>query len=164
MGFVDDWPEIRQGSWHAEEELPPWPKRQDQPATADDVTRVRAPRKDAVKDGVKPARLDETVILREETGLLGFLIVKRGSQRGTVYPIKHGATVGGSGADVVLGDPTVDAVHAKFTIEEECFYVWDFGTEHGTSVNGAKIREATPVQENDIIGFGQTELELKTLQ
>jgi len=107
---------------------------------------------------------DETVVERVETGLLGFLIVKEGARRGQVHRIRHGTTIGRGEAKILIRDPKISRFHAKFTVEEGQFYVWDFGSENGTLVNGSRIREATPLQENDLIRVGDTAFVLKTLE
>ena len=107
---------------------------------------------------------DETIVERLETGLLGFLIVNDGMRRGQVHRIRHGTTIGRGDSSIMVRDQTVSRVHAKFTIENERFNIWDFGSEKGTLVNGDRIREATPLQENDIIRIGSTTFVLKTLR
>jgi pSer/pThr/pTyr-binding forkhead associated (FHA) protein len=64
---------------------------------------------------------------------------------------------------VRLPDPTISDPHAKITVEEHHFVLWDFGSANGTFVNGRRIREATPIKENDEIRFGNTLVVLKTL-
>lgn len=108
---------------------------------------------------------DETVVERaSDEGMLGFLVVKEGMRRGQVHRIHHGATVGRDQAKIIVRDPKVSRLHAKFTIEDDQFVVWDFGSENGTFVNGEQIREATPLKENDVIRMGDTVFVLKTLQ
>lgn len=135
-----DWPKRRTGKWDEDEDVTDWPKR----------------RRPGIDD-------DDTVVEHAEAGLLGFLVVKEGMRRGQVHRIKHGSTIGRSGADILVRDPKVSRSHAKFTVEDDCFFVWDFGSENGTFVNGNRIREATPLAENDVIKIGDTLFVLKTL-
>jgi hypothetical protein len=107
---------------------------------------------------------DHTVIEHAEEGLLGFLIVKDGMRRGQVHRIHNGATIGREGTNIILKDPKVSRPHAKFTAEDEQFVIWDFGSGNGTYVNGERIREATPLEENDVIKIGDTTLVVKTLK
>jgi hypothetical protein len=113
-----------------------------------------------------PGAVDEdyTVVEHAEEGLLGFLIVKDGMRRGQVHRVYKGATIGREGTNIILRDPKVSRPHAKFTIEDEQFVIWDFGSSNGTHVNGERIREATPLDENDEITIGDTTLVLKTLK
>jgi hypothetical protein len=111
--------------------------------------------------------LDETVVdVRErgEEGLLGFLIVREGMRRGKVYRVENGTTIGRDQANIMIRDPKVSRPHAKFTVDEDQFVIWDFGSENGTFVNDERIREAKPLQENDVIKVGDTVFVLKTLQ
>jgi hypothetical protein len=73
----------------------------------------------------------------------GMLWVKEGPRRGRFYPIMHGTVIGRKDGDLILDDPKVSGMHAKFTLEGGGFVVWDFGSANGTYVNGKKIREAT---------------------
>jgi hypothetical protein len=107
---------------------------------------------------------DDTVAERAEVGLLGWLIVKEGLRRGQVYRLHSGITIGRDHADILVRDAKISRPHAKLTIENDQFVVWDFGTENGTYVNGERIREATPLNENDVVRMGDTAFVLKTLQ
>lgn len=138
---VTEWPRQRRESWEDDEELTEWPSRRQ--GDWDD---------------------DETVVERAETGLLGFLIIKEGMRRGQVHRIRHGTTIGRREAKIILRDPKVSRSHAKFTVEDDQFHIWDFGSENGTFVNGKQIREATSLQENDTIKVGDTAFVLKTLE
>lgn len=106
---------------------------------------------------------DETVVEHREEGTLGFLIVKEGARRGQVHRISGGTTVGRSNAKLILRDAKVSRPHAKFTVEEDNFTIWDFGSENGTFVNGERINGATPLKENDEIRIGDSVFVLKTL-
>jgi len=111
--------------------------------------------------------IGETVVERPPTaeGLLGFLIVKEGMRRGKVYRVEGGTTIGRKGANILLSDDAkVSQHHAKLTVEDDQFVIWDFGSTNGTFVNGERIREATPLSENDVIKIGDTVFVLKTLQ
>jgi hypothetical protein len=107
--------------------------------------------------------VDETVAERAAEGMLGFLIVKEGMRRGQVHRVHHGTTIGRDRAKIVVRDPKVSKPHAKFTIEDDQFIIWDFGSENGTFVNGERIRGATVVNENDLIKIGDTVFVLKIL-
>ena len=110
------------------------------------------------------ARMDDvTEIEFVDTSALAILWVKEGTRRGRIHKIKDGATVGRSKGDVVLDDPKVSNPHAKFTLEEEKFVLWDFGSKNGTSINGGRIRAATELKENDIVKIGDTVMVLKVL-
>jgi hypothetical protein len=95
--------------------------------------------------------------------VMGLLWVKEGPRRGKYYPIKHGTVIGRKEGSLILDDPKVSSRHAKFTIEDEDFVIWDLGTSNGTMVNGRKIREATSLVENDLIKIGESVFVIKLL-
>ena len=94
---------------------------------------------------------------------LGMLWVKEGPRRGRFYPILHGTVIGRKEGDLIVNDPKVSSVHAKITIDNEQFVIWDFGSSNGTYVNGEKIREARILEENDLIKIGDTVFVIKLL-
>ena len=65
---------------------------------------------------------------------------------------------------LVLDDPKVSSMHAKFTLEWDDFVLWDLGSSNGTFLNGKKIREATVLEENDLVKIGDTVFVLKLLE
>jgi hypothetical protein len=97
------------------------------------------------------------------SGPFGILWVKEGHRRGHIYKIKENSTVGRKDGDLILDDPKVSSMHAKFTYENDHFVVWDFGSANGTYVNGQRIRQATPLLENDLVKFGDTVFVVKLL-
>jgi hypothetical protein len=111
----------------------------------------------------RSAREDVTELDAPVKGVLAMLWVKEGPRRGRFYPIKHGTVVGRKEGGLILDDPKVSSAHAKFTMEEDDFLVWDFGSANGTYVNDKKIREATRLEENDLIKFGDTIFVFKLL-
>lgn len=136
---------------------------------AGELTRLSpepAPSAEAM-DGARPAGRtadpEATQVLGGPRLLLGWLIVKEGPRRGQIMPIKDGSLVGRKGADVVMPDPTVSELHARFRVEGDQFVVWDLGSANGTFVNGERIRQATWLKENDEIRIGETVLVLKVL-
>ena len=107
---------------------------------------------------------DMTELEIKPTGILGFLIVKEGHLRGRVHQIRDRFTVGRKQTDIILGnDPKISRQHARFTLENDVFYIWDLATPNGTYVNGEKTREATALAENDVIKMGDTVFVFKIL-
>lgn len=91
------------------------------------------------------------------------LWVKSGNRRGKYYPINHGTVIGRKEGDLILDDLTVSGTHAKITRDGDKYTLWDFGSANGTFVNKKRIREATPITENDEIKVGDTVFVLKLL-
>ena len=110
------------------------------------------------------SRQDETELDVTDTSMMGLLWAKEGTRRGRTYKIKDGTVIGRSSGDVVLDDPKSSNPHAKFTIEDNQFTIWDFGSKNGTFVNGTRIRAATTLQENDSIRIGEMVFVLKILE
>jgi hypothetical protein len=109
-------------------------------------------------------RDDVTELDQVPTGTLGILWVKDGNRRGHIYKIKDSTVIGRHEGDLILDDPKVSNPHAKFTVEEGQFTVWDFGSRNGTFVNGERIRAATLLKENDTIKMGDSTFILKVLE
>jgi hypothetical protein len=112
----------------------------------------------------RAAREDVTELDAPAKGTLGMLWVKEGPRRGRFYPMKNGTTIGRKEGDLILDDAKVSGTHAKFTMEDDDFLLWDFGSANGTYVNGKRIREATLLYENDLIRIGETIFVVKLLE
>jgi hypothetical protein len=160
-----------------EEPTDPWggrPASYDEDLEETDPRAGRAGFEDDYEETELPRRMrrrgdgwddEDTVVERPaKIGLLGWLIVKEGTRRGHIHEIKDGITIGREPATLLIRDPKLSRPHAKITIEDDQFVIWDFGTENGTFVNGEQIRSATPLKENDEVKMGDTVLVLKTLQ
>ena len=109
--------------------------------------------------GSRGRREDETELAEPVSPVLAMLWVKEGDRIGKFYPIRHGTIIGrkyNKEGDLILDEPKVSSSHAKFTMEGDKFFVWDLGSTNGTFVNGKKIREATLLEENDLIKIGDT--------
>lgn len=111
----------------------------------------------------RSARMDVTELEAPPTVTLAMLWVKEGRRRGETYPIGNGTIVGRKEGDLILNDPKVSSMHAKFKLEGNDFVVWDFGSANGTYVNGRQIREATVLEENDLVKIGDTVFVVKLL-
>lgn len=123
-----------------DEEITQWPTRR-RAEFDEDVTEVGAP----------------------DAGPLAWLVIAEGPRRGHILKVTPGQAVGRKGADIVWDDPKISRQHARITLEEGQFYIWDFGTPNGTYVNGERIRAATPIKENDVIRMGDTQFVFKSL-
>ncbi|MDD2920803.1 MAG: FHA domain-containing protein [Anaerolineales bacterium] len=108
--------------------------------------------------------LDKTELAEPLSVTLGLLWVKEGSRRGRFYPVKQGTVVGRKEGALILDDPKVSSRHAKFTIEDDDFIIWDLASANGTYVNDKRIREATALYENDTIRIGETVFVIKLLE
>jgi hypothetical protein len=108
--------------------------------------------------------MDETQLDGSYQALVeAILWVKSGNRRGRYYPVKHNMVIGRKEGNLILDDLTVSGTHAKITQQGAKYTIWDFGSANGTFVNGKRIREATPIEENDEIKIGDTVMVLKVL-
>jgi hypothetical protein len=110
---------------------------------------------------------DVTVIDRQETGLIGWLIVKssRSMRRGQILKIKPEAIYGRSNtkADIVINDEKISGIHARFKIKDDKFILVDLGSSNGTFVNGEQVVGNRELAQDDEIRMGETVFVLKTL-
>jgi two-component system response regulator HydG len=60
--------------------------------------------------------------------------------------------------DIVLDDPHASRWHAEVYSDGQRWYVRDRGTTNGTKVNGVKIHEVAPLENNHVIGIGDARL------
>ncbi len=108
-------------------------------------------------------RNDVTEIEFKDEGPIAMLVVKAGPRRGQIHRIKDGIVLGRSNGEILLDEPKASSSHAKITLEDDKWFIWDFGTRNGTYVNGERIRAATPLEENDEIKIGDLLFVLKII-
>ena len=107
---------------------------------------------------------DKTEIENNKFDYLGMFWVKEGQRRGSSYKIKDGTLIGRKTGGLIIDDPKVSEPHARLTMEDDAFVIWDCGSKNGTFVNGDRIRAATTLKENDTVKIGETTFVLKLLQ
>jgi hypothetical protein len=105
---------------------------------------------------------------KEQTGLMGWLIVKKSPyfRRGHTIKITSGNIFGRGRekADEIIDDDYVSKEHARIRIKDEKFILYDLGSENGTLVNDVEITGATEINQDDEITIGNTVFVLKTLK
>jgi pSer/pThr/pTyr-binding forkhead associated (FHA) protein len=112
---------------------------------------------------------DDSIHMADETAPLGFLIVKSPVKyRGRVYKLLPGTVIGRKDADVLINDRRVSRQHARLNLEQDAvgrsyYELFDFGTPNGTYVNGVRISQRTPIEENDELKMGDHVFVFKTL-
>ena len=107
---------------------------------------------------------DVTEIENVVTGALAILWAKEGQRRGQILKVKGDSVIGRSEGQITLDDPKVSNPHAKLTLENDEYVLWDFGSKNGTFVNGERIRAATVLKENDTVKIGDRVFVFKILQ
>ncbi|MGC1377737.1 MAG: FHA domain-containing protein [Anaerolineales bacterium] len=109
-------------------------------------------------------RDDVTEIENVVTGAQAILWAKEGQRRGQILKVKGDSIIGRSEGQIILDDPKVSNPHAKLTLENDTYVLWDFGSKNGTFVNGERIRAATTLKENDTVKIGDRVFVFKILQ
>ena len=61
---------------------------------------------------------------------------------------------------LVINDPKVSKRHCSIFIDRDNLYIQDEGSSNYTFVNNNKVNRPTMIQKEDIIGIGNTELEV----
>jgi FHA domain len=89
----------------------------------------------------------------------GVLVVIRGPQVGTRYPLTHLVTVAGRHprSTVFLDDITVSRRHAEFRWLDDEYWIVDVGSLNGTYVNRVGV-QAQPLNSGDEIQIGKFRL------
>ncbi len=86
-----------------------------------------------------------------------YLIVLAGSNTGEMHRLGHQAILGrGAEAEVRIFDTSVSREHALFVYRDEQVAVEDLGSRNGTFINGAPVRQRTPLRDGDQIQIGST--------
>lgn len=60
----------------------------------------------------------------------------------------------------VKDDPRVSKVHCQILVRDNKLYVKDMDSRNGTYLNGKRIEKPMQVQKDDIIGVGETKIEI----
>ncbi|MEM2126380.1 MAG: FHA domain-containing protein [Candidatus Methanosuratincola sp.] len=135
----------------------------------EDETQLPERRRRRILDegGVFEEEVEETVLDREDTTLMGWLIVKRSPymRRGHLVRIRPGAILGRDPrrSDVLIDDEKVSGIHARVQVKDNNFVIIDLGSSNGTWVNGVEVTAPQPLQQDDEIKVGDTVFVLKTL-
>lgn len=81
---------------------------------------------------------------------------------GEQVPIRSDTIVGRTAdADLALLDQTVSGQHARVFRDGTEWFVEDLGSTNGTRVNGQAVREATALDEGDVVDFGRVRMRLE---
>lgn len=111
--------------------------------------------------------IDQTVLEREDTSVMGWLIVKRSPvmRRGHILKIRPGIILGRSPrkADLMIDDEKISGLHARIQFKDGNFIVMDLGSANGTWVNDAPVDAPQVLRQDDEIRLGDTVVVLKTL-
>lgn len=121
-----------------------WPASEDEPPAAK-----------------QPPPAAPSPLSRDELGAYkAYLIEKQGPHTGRKHRIQwHVLTIGHADENsIALDDPTVSYRHAKITLKDGEFFLYDLISENGVYLNGKKILRPKILQDFDEIGIGRTTL------
>lgn len=88
------------------------------------------------------------------------LIVVNGGAAGQVFSLKYEVHVIGRGeeADLMVVDPEISRMHARFKRHENHYIIEDLRSANGTWVNGGRVDGRQLLLPGDSLRLGQTEL------
>lgn len=69
-----------------------------------------------------------------------------------------------SEADLMLRDPEVSRLHARFESRNGVVYVDDLGSSNGTFLNGRRVTESIEVREGDRVDAGTTRMVIREIR
>jgi len=108
-----------------------------------------------------PQRPAETIVMGQPEGVMAWLAVTAGPEKGKTYQLKVGDNTIGRDADndLVIQDASVSRSHAMIRVQEGSFLLVDLGSSSGTRVGGRTL-EGGPLKTGAVINVGQTQLSL----
>jgi len=79
------------------------------------------------------------------------------------FALEEGETILGrsSQATLFIDDVSVSRRHARMVVDGPSVVVEDLGSKNGTTVNGERIAEATPVRDGDVLLVGSVEMRVR---
>jgi pSer/pThr/pTyr-binding forkhead associated (FHA) protein len=114
----------------------------------------------AVSPG-RSANPGETVVRPRPSGVLAWIAVTSGPQKGRTYQLQAGDNVIGRSpdSDLVIEDTSISRHHAMIKVQDGQFLLMDLGSSGGTKVGG-KILGSKLLPSGGVINVGQTRLSL----
>jgi pSer/pThr/pTyr-binding forkhead associated (FHA) protein len=137
-------------------------------AEAKEATHIGRPKRTEEPAAPAPAPDDEQRSTGKTPAAMALPAGKRlslaiidGPDAGNVFRIeKPRVTVGRAGADLTLNDSEASRQHAAVEVRETVYLLHDLGSTNGTLVSGARIEEATELQNHSEFQVGATTLML----
>jgi Inner membrane component of T3SS, cytoplasmic domain len=96
----------------------------------------------------------------------GQLVVLRSGQSGVAvgksFPLGPSNLIGRSmeSCEIALNDSFLSQQHARLELRDDIWVVEDLRSTNGTFVNGIEVRDATTIEEGDVLRLGRVELRL----
>lgn len=103
----------------------------------------------------------ETMVMEQKEGLMAWLAVTTGPDKGKTYQLKAGDNTIGrdSENDMAIQDPAISRRHAMIKAQDGEFLLLDLGSRGGTGVKGETL-EGKSLKTGGVISVGQTRLGL----
>jgi len=87
------------------------------------------------------------------------VVAAKGHDPGRMFDVSAGARLGrAAGSDVHIDDSYASAAHARIYPRAGRVYIEDLGSTNGTFINGRQITRPIPLEVNDTVRIGDTEL------
>src|SRR6185503_18334090 len=96
----------------------------------------------------------------------GQLVVLRAGQSGVaagkIFPLGPSNIIGRSleNSEIALNDSFLSSQHARLELQGDTWVLEDLRSTNGTFINDIEVRDATVVEEGDIIRVGRVEMRL----
>ncbi|NUN04331.1 MAG: FHA domain-containing protein [Bdellovibrio sp.] len=76
--------------------------------------------------------------------MLTFIEILEGSNAGSRYKVAEGVTLGRGGADIVVKDPKISALHAKVTLSDAGRWtLLDLDSSNGVYISGRRVKKVS---------------------
>ncbi len=114
--------------------------------------------------GNKTQAIDIEALKGPTRMVVGWIVVMRGSQKGTDFKLYEGVNNVGAAADndIVITDEYLSSKHASIRFEDGRYELRDNDSTNGSFVNEKKI-DREELIDNDTVRFGHTEFRFKAL-
>lgn len=109
--------------------------------------------------------LSETIVAEKPQGVMAWLAVTAGPQKGKSHQLRVGDNTIGRDLDndLVIEDSSVSRNHALVKVQDDSFLVMDLGSRTGTKVGGRTL-EGKVLKTGGVVSLGETNLNLVEVQ
>ena len=123
-----------------------------------DVSRTGAPTAASDPDATGFHAAVDSIALPSAGGDARLVVVSTpGHEKGWIYEIGPGATIGRGEVEIQLDDPLVSNRHARIVREGSTLVIEDLGSTNGTWLNDATLGGPSPLHAGDRIRLGDSE-------
>lgn len=129
-----------------------------------DNAKKNDPRETVLDPQRAPRRMKEGLV-PPDTGI--YLRIEEGANAGRTFMLSAGGvyTIGREGADIVLDDEKVSRKHAELGLYgPNAYLLRDLASMNGTSLNGQRVDDKSPLKHWDLIRIGDTTLRFSLVQ